>query len=310
MKTFAALVKREVLDGKNGYIRVPLILTGITLVLLILSTLGVGNISYSNGVEQEGIHSFSDIMKLAANDDLSEMSPAITLLYWATTALTWVAFPFVIFFSLLGALYEERRDRSILFWKSMPVADWQEVSAKFFTPLILAPVAFLAVVIAAQLFTALYLSIMMMFQGGPVLDLWPVGLMTRSWFAFFAHYLLWMIWAMPILAWLLFVSSFARRMPFLWAILVPIVMIVVESMFLRSHVIANWIGMHLGGWQEAAFGNGDYSIHGPRDVINTILGEVQMDGLTYTLANAQFWLGLVIAAGFIFGAIFMRKRAI
>ncbi len=310
MKTITALIKREVLDGKNGYIRVPLILTGITLVLLVLSTLGLGNVTYSSGMEQEGIHNFGDIMKLAAEGDLSEMSPAIALLYWATTALTWVAFPFVIFFSLLGALYEERRDRSILFWKSMPVADWQEVSAKFFTPLILAPAAFLAVVIAAQLFSALYLSIMMMFQGGPVLDLWPVGLMVRSWFAFFAHYLLWMIWAMPVLAWLLFVSSFARRMPFLWAILVPIVLMVIESMFLRSHVIANWIGLHLGGWQEAAFGKGDYNIKSPGDVMNVILGDVQMERLIYTLANAQFWLGLVIAAGFIFGAIAMRKRAI
>ncbi len=309
MKTFAALIKREVLDGKNGYILVPLILTGITLALVVLSSLGVGNILHFDGMAENGITNLADALNQTVQQEPGEMAAGVTLLYW-TTGLSWIALPFVIFFSLLGTLYEERRDRSILFWKAMPVADWQEVLAKLFTPLVLAPLMFLAVAIAAQLFTALFLSLIMIFQGGPVLELWPLGLMISSWFAFMAHYLLWALWALPVLAWLLFVSSFAGRMPFLWAILTPVVLVVVEGMFLKSSIVGNWLGTHLGGWQDHATTRLDHDIDGPRDILNIVIGDIQWDSLTYSIASAQFWLGIIIAAGFIFGAIEMRKRAI
>ncbi len=310
MKTFSALVKREVLDGKNGYILVPVILTGITLILVVLSSLGLGNIIYFDDMRGAGIANLADAMNQLVEQEPKEMPAGMTLMYWVTTGLAWVAFPFVIFFSLLGSLYEERRDRSILFWKSMPVADWQEVLAKFFTPVIMAPASFLAVAIAAQLFTALFLSLVMILQGGPVSELWPLGLMITSWFAFIAHYLLWLLWALPLLAWLLFVSSFAARMPFLWAILAPLVLIAVEALFLSTHLFGNWIGLHFGEWQNGAYSQLSHDIDGPRDVLNAVLGGAQWEGLTYSLSNAQFWFGLVVAVGFIFGAIEMRKKAI
>ncbi len=310
MRTFSALVKREALDGKNGYFYVPLILTGITLALVILSTLGLGNTFYLGNMENEGIHSLADAMNMAAEEDPQEMPAGMTLLYWMTTGLSWIAFPFVIFFSLLGALYEERRDRSILFWKSMPVSDWQEVLAKFFTPLIIAPLAFLGIVIAAQITIALYFSVLMLVQGGPAAALWPLGLMISSWFSFLVHYLLWMLWALPLLAWLLFVSSFAARMPFLWAILVPVVLVVVEGMFFNSNQIGSWIGLHMGAWQDGAYMSANYDIDGPRDILKVVMGGIQWQGLTYTLANLHFWFGLLVTGGFIAGAIHMRKRAV
>ncbi|PHS28721.1 MAG: hypothetical protein COA84_00585 [Robiginitomaculum sp.] len=310
MSTFSALIKREVLDSKNGYIYVPLILMGITLFLVTLSSLGIGKTIYLNGMEADNIHSLADLMERARAEDPSRMSAGITLLYWASTSLTWIAFPFVIFFSLLGALYEERRDRSILFWKSMPVSDWQEVLAKFATPLLVAPLTFLAVVIVSQLFLALLFSLIMVFQGGAILPLWPVSLLFTSWLTFIVHYLLWLVWALPVLAWLLFVSSFANRMPFLWAILFPVVLIVVEGMFMGTHHVGNWITLHLGAWQSSAFEQIGGNINGPNDALKIILGGVQLEGFTYTISSVQFWIGLAVTAAFLFGAVQMRKRAL
>lgn len=310
MSTFPALIKREVLDGKNGYIYVPLILMGITLFLVTLSSLGVGGTLHLNGLEADNFHSLADLMERASAEDPGQMSAGITLLYWASTSLAWIAFPFVVFFSLLGALYEERRDRSILFWKSMPVSDGQEVLAKFATPLLVAPLTFLAVVMVSQLFLALLFSLIMVFQGGAILPLWPVSLLFSSWLTFIAHYLLWLAWALPVLAWLLFVSSFANRMPFLWAILLPLVLIVVEGMFMGTHHMGNWIGLHLGGWQSEAFDHMGGKIHGPQDMLKIILGGAQLKGFTYTITNVQFWIGLALTAAFLFGAVQMRKRAL
>jgi ABC-2 type transport system permease protein len=310
MSTFPALIKREVLDSKNGYIYVPLILMGITLFLVTLSSLGIGKTVSLNGIEVENIRGLANVLENARAEDPSQMSAGITLLYWASTSLTWIAFPFVVFFSLLGALYEERRDRSILFWKSMPISDWQEVLAKFATPLLVPPLTFLAVVIVAQLFLALLFSLIMVFQGGAILPLWPVSLLFVSWLTFITHYLLWLAWALPVLAWLLFVSSFASRMPFLWAILLPVVLIVVEGMFLGTHNVGNWITLHLGAWQSDAFEQIGGNIDGPDGVIRMVLGGVQLEGFTYTIANVQFWIGLAVTTAFLFGSVQMRKRAL
>ncbi len=309
MKTFVALVKREVLDGKNGYIRVPVILAGLTVALVILSSLGFGNMLYFDGMEHEGIENLADAMNKAATREPEEFPAAVTIGYWAMSMLAWIALPFVIFFSLLGALYEERRDRSILFWKSMPVSDWAEVLAKFFAPIVIAPLAFLGVAIAAQLVIAVFLSILMVFQGGPVLDLWPLGLMITSWFTVISHYLMWALWALPVLAWVLLVSAYASRMPFLWAILTPFVAIIVEELFLDTHVIARWFGTHLGGWQDGAFAQMSDNFHGPRDVLMAVMNGMQWHSISYSLTSPAFWLGIVIAGGLLFGAVELRKRA-
>ncbi|MEX0298389.1 MAG: hypothetical protein AB3N28_04920, partial [Kordiimonas sp.] len=145
MNILKALVKRELLDGKNGYLRVPAILAGITVVLLVLSALGFGNMIEFHGMQHEGIENLRDAVEKLHEKEPENAPAAIAVGYWGMSALAWMAFPFVVFFSLLGALYEERRDKSILFWKSMPVADWQEVAVKLFVPVIVAPLVFLAV---------------------------------------------------------------------------------------------------------------------------------------------------------------------
>lgn len=308
MNAYMALVKREVLDGKNGYFLVPFILAGITLFLIALSALGFGNMIQFDGMTEDNIGNLADAIRLAVADSPEELSAVITIGYWSMSLLAWVAFPFVVFFSLLGALYEERRDRSILFWKSMPVSDWQEVLAKFFTPVIIGAASFFAIAFASQLVIAMVFSLIMIVQGGPVLEMWPIGLMITSWFIAVAHYLLWTLWALPILAWVLFVSAFASRLPFLWAILIPAVMVVVEGLFLKTSYVAQWIGTHIGGWQDRVFGNVDVEIDSPRELINIMFNGVHLQALAGTLSSAQFWFGFIVAGGFVLGAIQFRKR--
>jgi len=310
MNIFKALVMREILDGKNGYIRVPLILAAVTIVLLLLSSIGFGNAIQFDEMHKEGIENLGDAMALAQEKEAHEMPAAITLGYWGMTALPWVALPFVIFFSLLGSLYEERRDRSILFWKSMPTADWQEVLAKLFVPIIVAPLIFLTVVIAAQLLIALLLSIVVLFQGGPFLVMWPLWFMIQTWIGWVFMYLAFALWALPMFAWVSLVSAFADRMPFLWAVLAPAILIAVEAIFFETARVGTWIGKHLGGWTEHAFGSTGRHIDGPRDVLTMLTGEAQMNAYSYSLTSLHFWIGIVIAGGFIYAAIEMRKRAI
>jgi len=309
MNIFKALVKREILDGKSFYIRTPAILASLTVILLVLSTLIMGEIHLdtSNGGDVKNI---GEGMALLQEKEPEEVSSAVTLMYWGITMLTWFAFPFVIFFSLLGTLYEERRDRSIMFWKSMPVADWQEVLVKLFVPLVVAPLIFLGVTIATQLVISVFMGIVVLFQGGPALEMFPLGLMFTSWFILLGHYLMGMLWALPLLAWLLLVSAFAGRMPFLWAILPPFVLVAIEGIFFKSYSIAKWIAIHMGGWREAIEDRIAHNIDGPRDLFNMIISAGLTESVAITFSSVNMWAGLLIAVGFVYAAIEMRKRAI
>lgn len=311
MNTFTALIKREMLDGKNGYIRVPAILAALSVFLVVVSTIGFGATIEFDGVFDDGnVANFGEALERAAGseDGERELPAAVTLSYWVMGGIGWVALPFVVFFSLLSALYEERRDRSILFWKSMPVADWQEVCAKLVTPVLVAPIVFLGVAIAAQLLIAIFLSLVVLFQGGPVLEMWPLGTMVSTWALFVVHYSMSTLWMLPLLAWVLFVSSYATRLPFMWAVLPPAVVAAVEGILFETTRFLEWFGTHMGGWQ-VRFGHPDIDIDGPRDFLELVFGEA-WGAFTYTLTSGQFWVGLIIATGFVLGAIEMRKRAV
>ena len=309
MNVFKALVMREILDGKSYYIRTPVILAGLTFVLLVLSTLLLGNIHIDN-MDSDNVKNIGEGMTYLHGKEPEQVPFAVALMYWGLNILPWIAFPFVIFFSLLGTLYEERRDRSIMFWKSMPVADWQEVLAKLFVPLVVAPIVVMAVTIAAQLITAIFLGIVVLFQGGPAMEMFPLGLMITSWFMFFGHYIFGALWALPLLAWLLLVSSYASRMPFLWAVLPPFILIAIEGIFFKSFGIAKWIAIHMGGWREALEERIVAKIDGPRDLFELMISSALSESAALTFSSVNMWGGLVIAGGFVYGAIEMRKRAI
>ncbi len=312
MNTYVALIKREFLDGQNGYLRVPVILAALSIFLVVVSTIGFGETIEFDGVfDDYEIENLGDALTEAAASKRGdeELPAAITLSYWVMAGISWVALPFVVFFSLLSALYEERRDRSILFWKSMPVDDWQEVLAKFVTPVFLAPIIFLAIAIGSQIVVALFLSIVVLFQGGPVLELWPLASMIGTWIYFATLYMTMTLWVLPILAWVLFVSAYASRLPIMWALLPPAIIMAIEGILFETTTVLRWIGIQLGGWQTYAYRDLNADIDGPADFLALVFGGLQWEALTYSLGSTQFWIGLVIAAGFVFGAIELRKRA-
>lgn len=312
MNIFPALIKREFLDGQNGYIRVPLVLAALSIFLVIVSTIGFGaTIEFDGVFDDHEIQNLGQALEQAAGSRRgeTELPAAVTLSYWVMGGISWVALPFVVFFTLLGSLYEERRDRSILFWKSMPVDDWQEVLVKFITPVFLAPVIFLAIAIASQLIVALFLSIVVLFQGGPILELWPLGSMIGSWFYFGTLYFTQTLWVLPVMAWVLFVSAYASRLPIMWALMPPAIIIAVEGILFETTTFLRWIGIQLGGWQTFAYDHIHANIDGPADFLALIFGGIQMDAITYSLGSTQFWIGLLITAAFLFGSIELRKRA-
>jgi len=208
------------------------------------------------------------------------------------------AFIVGIFYSL-DALYGERRDRSILFWKSLPVSDLTIVLSKVTIPLLILPLLSFAIAVVTQ-FAMLLLSTAVLLGGGlSVGTLW-----ARASFIHMSLMLLYHIltvhglWYAPLYGWLLLVSAWAPRAPFMWAFLPPFVIWGVEKIaFNTSYFLAML----------------QYRLTGPAPSTAATQGGTVMDMLS-ALTLAQFlstpglWVGLVVAAIFLAAAVRLRRN--
>lgn len=314
MTKFSALVKREFIEHKNAYFWIPAVLVGLMLVMLLLSLVGFGKAINLGDVQVHGISNLGEGLELVeakTAEKGADLGAIVSLFYWSLSSFAFVALPFVVFFSLLGSLYEERRDRSVLFFKSMPVSDTLEVLAKLVASVCVAPLALLAVVIVGQLLIAFFLSLIVLVQGGPFMILWPLGDMIIGWVSFVFGYSLFALWMIPFFAWLLLVSSFAPRMPFVFAVLPPVVIGIVEKVFLGTDMFVDMLGSRGEGLGRALQNNlSRHAINGPEDIYSGLSLEIVYNGFINSLASGSFWIGFLVAGAMLWGAIELRKRSL
>jgi ABC-2 type transport system permease protein len=204
----------------------------------------------------------------------------------------------VALFYCLDALHGERRDRSILFWKSLPVSDATTVLSKASIPLVVLPLLTLAITVVAHCIMLLLSSVALLESGLRVATLWNNLLLFQMWVALLYHLVaIHALWYAPIFAWLLLVSAWARRMAFLWAALPLLAIGVLEKIAFNSSHLAALLGNRLGGGAEGA----DFTP-----------GSMAMDPLAHLnpgqfLISSGLWIGLIVAAAFLAGAIRLRR---
>ncbi len=198
----------------------------------------------------------------------------------------------VAIFYCADALNGERRDRSILFWKSMPVSDTTSVLAKGFVPFAVLPIVAFGIALATQL-------LILVMTSGVLPTQWQelrLGQMTIVMAYGVAVHALWYA---PIYAWLLLVSAWARRAALLWAVLPVFAVIIAENIALNTSWFASAMRYRLLGAMTEAF---------KRNALNTPITELSQLEPARFLANQNLWLGLAFAAAFIAAAIYLRRR--
>ncbi len=130
---------------------------------------------------------------------------------------------FIVFivgvFYCLDALHGERRDRSILFWKSLPVSDLTTVLSKVTIPLVVLPLVAFAIVVCVQLIMVLETGVVLIFHGMSPATTWAHVPFFQNWLVLLYGLVAIALWHAPIYGWLLLVSGWARRATFLWAVL-------------------------------------------------------------------------------------------
>ena len=205
-----------------------------------------------------------------------------------------------IFYSL-DALHGERRDRSILFWKSMPVSDRVAVLAKAFIPLILLPVVTLAAGFAAQIVMLLLSAGMLLASGGSMASLGELPLL-HQWSDFIFGIAVLAVWQAPIHGWLLLVSGWARKAVMLWALLLPLAL----SLFEHFAFGTDYLGGFLLNRLTAGI-VGDGLIVTARLAGLSTMDKIVMLSPGTLAADPNLWLGLIPTILLLAGAVAARR---
>ena len=212
---------------------------------------------------------------------------------------------FVVFFYALGSLYDERRDRSVLFWKSLPLSDAETVLSKFAVAALVIPLVAFVGALLAQLVVAGGGSAMLAMAGAPAGIMWqPEALVGGAVVA-----LLWcitaMLWYAPVIAYLMLASAWAPKGPFLWAILPPVAVSVLELVLLRTTYVEGFFTDRLFGLYRL-LGSREQEIENGSDAVR--LTDIDLSGsLVSFYTSAELWVGLVAAALLLAAAMWVRR---
>ena len=214
----------------------------------------------------------------------------------------------VMMFYSLDTLYSERKDKSILFWRSLPITDAETVISKALTLFFVIPLVAFAGAIVTHILTMVLSSLWIWAEGGdpihliwrsaPVWDVWLTGIITA---------LTVTIWISPFFGWFLFVSAFTRRTPLLMAYLIPVLILIVEQMLpislLGQALKERFTEMPLKGvGLNIDFDDEDFIHLSESDV-----SMLSMLDVSRFFSSPSVWLGVVVTGLFIAAAIYVRR---
>jgi ABC-2 type transport system permease protein len=197
----------------------------------------------------------------------------------------------------LDALHGERRDRSILFWKSLPVSDLITVLAKASIPVLILPLATFGIIVVTQSIIVVLDAAALLASGLGVATLWRNLSLFQMWSSLFAHIVGFHgLWYAPFYCWMLLASAWARRAPLLWATLPPLAIGIIEKITFNTSFFGSLLLYRFSGGPETGFaGSGR-----PTDSL-THLHAGQF------LTSPGMWSGLVISAIFLAAAERLRR---
>lgn len=313
---FKWLIKREFWENRGGFFWAPVITGGIFLVLnLILAV--IGSIAARRSMDGGGF--VIDDAPEKAHQIVGGIGDGMLL---GGVILACVVLAFVVFFYALGTLYDDRRDRSVLFWKSLPVSDTATVLSKVVSAMLVAP---LIALLVSTIAFALFLVVIGTWAALHGINPLPLLAASRP-FSLFGRMLLTIpadaAWALPTIGWLLFWSAFVRSKPFLWAVILPVLIFVantwigalglpnIDRSVLLNDVLARLLfGIVPGSW----LGDGTFSWLGRNAAMlqsGSVLDNLAPATVYAKFATAPMWIGILAGAAMIGAAIWMRGRRI
>ena len=302
MNTFRQLVRRELWEARSVWVA-PALLAAILIVGTLIGALWTGSVSLDGlGPDQA--------MKLHEKMTPEHLDGIASLALGFVFALFFLLVMFTQFFYAIDSLYGERRDRAILFWKSLPVSDAQTVLSKLFVASVVMPLVAVAIALATQF--ALFaiagakLASIDLLHG----HLWTPSLWGGSVVFMIYITVAGMLWYLPVIGWCLLVSAWAPKSPVMYATLPPLGVVLLELIAFRTHYVWSACVDHF-----KLFGLLSHALGG-RAVNNVVIDDEHFQ-IPRSMAEAmrpldffsspEVWLGVAVGVALIAGAIWVRR---
>jgi len=312
MRRLLALMQREYWENKGAFRTTPVVIGLIHILLLLMSI-------FTTAHFDNELYTFREAIRMLAQQSDEFRAQHIYEVMLGSSVFFTIVLSIVVFFYLLGSLYDDRKDRSILFWKSLPASDSLTILSKLLSAMVTAPLCFLVVFILTQIIASLIAAVMVMSVGES-----PWGLFIshmsplKVWSMVGLSYLASSIWFLPITAWLVLVSAFAPRVPLLFALLPPIVFSILQSWieFLKTFTYNSSLFGMIGQWiinspaiLTAQVENGRGEVALGVNISGDFDHSVTLGNILGRLFSLEMVYGLLVAAIFLAGALWLRRRA-
>jgi ABC-2 type transport system permease protein len=309
------LVKREYWEHRGGFFWAPVITGGIFLLLNIMGIITAEVLGARSGFNFGASGGLQHVIADMDAGDLSQVGFALDIAMYSAMGLLVVVLGFVVFFYCLGALYDDRRDRSILFWKSLPVSDTSTVLSKVISATVLAPIIAVVVGIIVGMLQLLILAVTLSFHGVNVWQLLLLAHPFRVMFNLIGYIPLYALWAAPAVGWLLVCSAWSRSKPFLWAVALPV----------ATGLLVTWFGIMglfnlptVWFWKNVvqrallSVFPGSGNLFGSHNSMVYVVGSAGTDLLDlsrswYLATTPNLWIGVVAGVALLAGAIWFRR---
>jgi ABC-2 type transport system permease protein len=287
--TLLVLVRREFWEHRALWIA-PLAVAGL---LALVAAFGRAQIDRDDLRDLDGVAS------------ADKRVAVFSIAQWALSVPLYLVLLCCVVWYLSDCLYAERRDRSILFWKSMPVSDELTVISKLVTALVAAPlVVFVLAILGHLAFFAIYQARVALGSFPAVLT-WSTYEWLRTELLMLALLPFAALWYAPVAAALLLLSVSTRR-PLLWATLIPVVALILERVALGTHYLRDFIAYRAFDiWGTLALPHESLiSRHKGLHPVGSLLGELNFRG---ALTDIDLWLGVAAAAALVYLTIRLRR---
>lgn len=314
MSTLTALVRRELWESPGILKWTPLIIAALILFIVIFGLIIGSRFDAELAFTLDAIRTF-------AEQPLDQRRLFVSGALFAASALFFQLMILLLLFYLAGSLYDDRKDRSILFWKSLPVSDTMTVASKVATACLLAPALFLAAVIVTQVVLLLIATGYGLAAGiNPITAFWVPAALPRLWLVMALGLVIQALWLLPVYGWLLFCSSWAPRVPLLIAVAIPAGVAIAQhawSLFSVFRMPELNIGLIAAKRLFTGIMPSNINWQIETDDSAADMTDIQFNEELFMsfshvfsyLGRMEMWAGLLIAAILIAGAIWFRRRA-
>jgi len=313
MNTMKWLLRREYWENKGGFFWAPAVVGAIMVLFTTVTAILALVMKSRHGIMIDG-EQVMNLGDVVTAEHKARIVEAIASGYPGFAAPVYMVMTFAIFFFCLGSLFDERKDKSVLFWKSLPVSDSETVLSKALTALFGAPLLAFAIGIATSLVMLVIGLVIAAIAGINLFGVFGQANTYLTPLAMLGMLPIYALWALPTVGWLMMVSAWARTKPFLWAVGVPVVTGAMVSWFnaifdfgwnlewFWGNVVGRGLGSVVPGiW--FAFTDVGHSLDHNNNVPFTDLVVASWK----VLGTANLWIGVVLGAAMIFASIRLRR---